>query len=192
MPDLFGLQSLRGDNEMILRQIIKIVTHPKADVAIGTLYDEPYATKGVSTDNKFFRLMREVPPVGAKIATFAYPKSEHSVDGKTFKIKIRLHAINGIVEEYHPEGRDTSMLPGRCFRTSMNLLGGASGGPVAFGNGGVFGINSTGMDSIPVSFISSILDVLDLELPNVRLPGRGVQEQVKLWELVDLGFIRLG
>jgi Trypsin-like peptidase domain len=192
VSDLAGLQLLRGQNEMILRQIIKIVTHPKADVAIGTLYDEPFAAEGVPTDNKFFKLMRDVPPVGAKVATFAYPKSEHSVDGETFKIKFRLHAIEGVVEDYHPDGRDASMLPGRCFRTSMNLLAGASGGPVAFGNGGVFGVNSTGLQSIPVSFISSILDVLDLELPDVRLPGRGVQERVKLWELVDLGFIRLG
>jgi S1-C subfamily serine protease len=189
LPDLAGIHLLRAKNAMIVRQAFKIVTHPRADVALGFLFDKHFAEEGVYTDNKLLRLTRDIPPIGSKVAAIAFPKTERVDSAQTYKILFKMAAMEGIMEQYHPDGRDTLMLPGRCFRTSMNILGGASGGPVVSGDGSVFGINSTGYESLPVSFISSVQDLFDLDVLEVRLPGRETQDRAKLQELIDLGLV---
>jgi hypothetical protein len=189
IPDLAGIHLLRAENTIIVREAIKVVTHPKADVAIGFLFDKRFAEEGVHTDNKLLVLTRDIPPLGSKVAAIAFPKTELVDSPKTYKLLFTMGAMEGTMEEYHPQGRDASMLPGRCFRTSMNILGGASGGPVASAQGSIFGINSTGYESIPVSFISSVQDLFDLDVLEVRLPGREVQDRVSLQELIQLGLV---
>jgi hypothetical protein len=94
------------------------------------------------------------------------------------------------VENVLPDGRDRTLLPSKCFQTSMNILGGASGGPVAFGEGNVFGINSTGIDGEDgVSFISSIGDLFDLSIRTVRLQDGTIKDKVNLSDLQALGLI---
>jgi hypothetical protein len=107
----------------------------------------------------------------------AFPKSELASDQKNFTLKFTTATLAGTVEKYHPEGRDSSMLPGRCFQTSMDISAGASGGPVAFGDGSVFGINSTGWDGVPVGFISSVEDLFELEVRRIRLPDGQIRER---------------
>jgi S1-C subfamily serine protease len=186
---LAGIQLLRRENRFIIREAIKIAIHPQADVAIGFLFDRRFAEEGVQTVNKLFALTRSIPAIGTKVATFAFPKSEHAGSATEFKLKFTTGAVDGTIEAYYPDGRDTSMLPGRCFQTSMDLLAGASGGPVAFGEGNVFGINSTGMQSIPVSFISSIDDLFDLEVHNVQFQDGEVKDRIGLQELVERGLV---
>ncbi len=156
LDGLAGVQLLRTDNRVIIREAKKIAVHPRADVAIGFLFDREFAEGRGQTVNKCFALSRELPPVGSKVVTMAFPKSQLTEDERTFSLKFATSAVAGTIEEYHPHGRDAVMLPGRCFRTSMDIASGASGGPVAWGDGWVFGINSTGMEGAPVGFVSSV------------------------------------
>ena len=81
------------------------------------------------------------------------------------------------------------MLPGRCFQTTMDLQGGASGGPVASSDGSVFGINSTGIDGHSITWISSVADLLDLSIYSIRLPSGDLRNQVSIRELASLGLV---
>jgi S1-C subfamily serine protease len=188
---LAGVQLLRSDKRVIVRQAKKIAVHARADVAIGFLFDREFAAGRGQTVNKCFALSRDLPAVGSKVATIAFPKSQLTEDQGAFSLKFAASAVSGTIEEYHPGGRDSVMLPGRCFRTSMDIAAGASGGPVAFGDGWVFGINSTGMEGAPIGFVSSVEDILDLDAGRVRLPSGEIREQATIRDLTELGLVIL-
>jgi len=191
MDGLAGVQLLRNENRVIIRQAKKIAVHPRADVAIGFLFDREFAAGRGQTVNKCFALSRELPAVGSKVVTMAFPNSQLTEDQGAFSLKFATSAVAGTLEEYHPDGRDAVMLPGRCVRTSMDIAAGASGGPVAFGDGWVFGVNSTGMEGAPIGFVSSVEDVLDLDAGRVRLPGGEIREQATIRDLAELGLVIL-
>lgn len=186
---LAGVQSLRGDNRIIVREAIKIVVHPRADVAIGFLFDREFAAGRAQTVNKCFGLSHTLPEVGTKVVTMAFPRSELAVNQDTYSLKFTTLAFEGTIEAYHLRGRDSVMLPGRCFQTSMDIRAGASGGPVAFGEGWVFGINSTGMEGVPVGFISSVEDLFELEVGRIRLPDGEIRERATVHELAEIGLV---
>jgi S1-C subfamily serine protease len=144
IPALAGVHLLRKENRVIVREAKKIVVHSRADVAIGFLFDREFAAGRAQTINRCFALTRTFPELGSKVVTMAFPKSELTTDQGNFTLKFATSTLAGTVEAYHPVGRDSVMLPGRCFQTNMDISAGASGGPVAFGEGCVFGINSTG------------------------------------------------
>jgi len=187
--DLAGVQLIRSDNRVIVREVVKVAVHPRADVAIGFLFDREFAAGRDQTINKCFRLTGQVPPIGSKVATMAFPKSQLTTESEAFSIQFTTSGLTGTIEEYHPDGRDSVLLPGRCFRTSMDIAAGASGGPVAFGDGGVFGINSTGMEGAPVGYVFSIEDILSLDAGRVRLPGGEIRNQITVRELAELGLV---
>jgi S1-C subfamily serine protease len=191
IPALAGVQLLRKEKRVIVREAKKIVVHPKADVAIGFLFDREFAAGRAQIVNKFFALTRTLPGPGSKVVTMAFPKTEVTTDQENFTLKFTTATLAGTVEEYHPKGRDSFMLPGRCFQTNMDISAGASGGPVAFGEGCVFGLNSTGWDGVPVGFISSVDDLFELEVERIRLPNGQIRERATVHELTELGLVRV-
>lgn len=50
----------------------------------------------------------------------------------------------------------------------MSTAPGSSGGPVAFGDGKVFALISTGVEGQPINYVSPITEILDLPIPGVR------------------------
>jgi Trypsin-like peptidase domain len=190
LPDLFGLQLPADLSRGTLREIKKLELHSRADVAIGFLFDKPYAESGSQTTNPLFTLTAATPSPGDRILSFAYPNSSsEDVDDGT-KLLLTGNAMDGAFEEAHPDGRDSVLLPGPCFRTSMHLAPGSSGGPVAFGDGGVFGVNSTGFDGSDVSYISPTSSLLDLTVRNIRLLDGTIRDRISVAELADLGLVR--
>jgi hypothetical protein len=192
LHELYGLHLSRDLSSAHLRQIIKLDPHPKADAAIGFLYDEQFATKNVQTLNPLFKLSTQLPHPGDRIVSYAYPNSiatEHEHGGGTMTLSG--NAMEGLFEEAHLSGRDKVLLPGPCLRTNMKLASGASGGPVAFGDGGVFAINSTGFDGTDVSYLTPTSELLDLAVRHVRLLDGSIRDAVPLRELVRLGLVQL-
>jgi hypothetical protein len=59
---------------------------------------------------------------------------------------------------------------------------------VFMGAGEVFGINSIGLDGVPVGYVSSVEDLLDLEIPKVELPD-GSSRRVSIRDLVSLRLV---
>ncbi|MCB7130286.1 MAG: trypsin-like peptidase domain-containing protein [Candidatus Brocadiales bacterium] len=189
-PDLAGIQLIRRENRAVIRQIIKISSHPGADVAVGFLFDKEFVERGEQAVNKFFSLTSKTPQRGEKAVTLAFPKQLLIPSEDAFELRFTSCVYEGEIEEEYPHGRDRHMLPSHCFQTTMNLEGGASGGPVGFGDGSIFGINSTGIPGQPpVSFVSSASDLLELSLNNVRLLDGQIRSEISIAELVSLGLV---
>jgi hypothetical protein len=66
--------------------------------------------------------------------------------------------------EFHPDGFGRLKHP--CLQTSVEILSGASGGPVIDSAGRIFAVNSTSFDlndgGEPVSFVTPIAPLLDV------------------------------
>jgi hypothetical protein len=191
LPSLAGVPILLRERTVHIRQVTQLVTHPVADVAVGLLIDTSSTDVGGPNVNKFFGLTERVPEIGAEAITFAFPKSQSFGGIEEFGLSFTTDCVSGTVEAYHPDGRDKTMLPGRCFQTTMDLQGGASGGPVASTDGRVFGINSTGLDGHSISYISSAADLLDLPVFNMRLPSGEERAWITIRELAGLGLVGL-
>ncbi len=159
------------NNEYFPRPILAFSCHATCDVAVGQLVRAVNESGELLINNKYM-LTTTPPPIGEHVATYAYPntKIEHT------KIGQRLHFnpdfYEGLLEEYIPNG--VVLLRGPCYRTSMVIHGGASGGPVASPSRPVFAINSTGMNGMDVSHASRIDEILSLSLTVIYEDGEEI------------------
>jgi hypothetical protein len=171
-----------------------LVEHPTCDVAIAQLN---YRTESAQpAENPVLRLTTRVPPVGEQVFTYAFPQGRRTVDGAFTVLSIGATGAAGPLEHYYRETRDLGMLPGRCFLTGFGITGGASGGPVMDRDGFAFGVNSTGWDVAPevphTTFVSSILDVLDLRIDTFPLPrDPGELRDITVRELEQHGLLSI-
>jgi hypothetical protein len=189
LPALAGAPLLFREKRVELRPFLQLAIHPRADVSVGILGTP--VDGGRPSPNGRFVLTEEVPDDGSEVFTLAFPKSELVGSERAFAMSFTTAAAKGILQRHYPEYRDRVMLPARCYQTSLDLQSGSSGGPVAFGDGRVFGINSTGMDSDgqPVGYVSSIADILDLELHEIIPPDGKQREWVSIRDLASLGVV---
>ena len=112
------------------------------------------------------------PPVGEHVATFAYPNTMIEPTEIGQRLHFNPDFYEGLIEEYFPNG--FGLLRGPCYRTSMVIHSGASGGPVASPSGSVFAVNSTGMKGMNLSHVSRIDEILSLTLIVDSEDGREV------------------
>lgn len=169
------------------RQIIRFYAHDNADVALGVLAPMSHKQTGQPLLNELVTLTRRRPPVGERVLTFAYPRTTIARDGDGNSVDAHTTEHVGHIVEHLPNGRDRVMLPGPCYRTDMEILHGASGGPVFDADGHVFGINSTGFNGTPDFFISSVESLFAMAISNVALPGIGDRDRVSIEFLARLG-----
>jgi S1-C subfamily serine protease len=177
-------------NKYHQRPVHRCVWHPVADVAVGVAWPMHHTKTAQALSNKVLRLSANAPPVEARVATYAYPKTT-IVHRSPQVVHTEPAFFEGELIEYLPDGRDRILLPGPCFRTSMVIHGGASGGPVIAPDGRVFGINSTGFDNDFLSYVSPISEILQLGISGVRVPGASDARVVTVRELADHGFVSL-
>ena len=117
------------------------------------------------------KLTTDVPAVGSKISTVAFPGTRVQNEPPSIYFDIDYSQHPGEIHEVYESGRDSVMLPFPCCQTSMKIKSGASGGPVFDDQGRVFAVNSTGFhnhneDDQDISYISPI--GLALGLPIYR------------------------
>lgn len=178
----FAIQTMGGEKHFV-RTFGQFAVHPQADIVVGTIQPKTYIMgKGweymdiVVTP---FELDLSKISIDDLVKTFAYPLSTVEVKNNEQVATFKGAWESGVIQDYFPGGRDKTLLPGKCFQTSMTILGGASGGPV-IKDGAVIGVNSTGYDDIPVSFITPISEILDLEVFVERDKTMLVKELVEL------------
>jgi hypothetical protein len=191
IPSLAGVQLIRRNNHVIIREIIKVAAHPEFDVAVGFLFDKSFQESGIQTVNRCLSLTISTPSIGEKVATFAFPRPFVSGDSNTFQLQFTSVGIEGQIEEFYPNGRDRVMLRGPSYRTTMSTAGGASGAPVAYGQGHVFGVISSGIPDEPINYVSSITSILDLNLQNLKLLNGEIRESMSIRELAAIGLVRV-
>ena len=182
---LFGVHSLEN-GEFLLRPVVSYAVHDVADVGVGMLADVS-DQDGNALTNPQLVLTKSQPTVGDWVFTYAYPHTTQDLNMFNFSPRF----YHGKLEEEHPKGRDRHMMPGPCCRTSIVIHGGASGGPVFGREGRVFGINSTGYDEMTLSYISQIIELLELELDQVRFSDTEEPRPVSLGKLAEMNYIHL-
>lgn len=127
---------------------------------------------------------------GCPVWTYAYPGTTVLHNNTKNNIKISPKFYLGAVEEYYPTGRDRSMLPAPCYRTTITLHSASSGGPVFSPGGGIVGVNSSSFNGAEnVSFISQIQDIFPLGVPEVVLPGENKPRRVTIQELININHV---
>lgn len=168
-----------GDNYYLIRPITQIILSDAADVAVGLPAEFKHNKTGELLRNKVLTLSTKIASPGDRLTTYAYPKSY----AKIKEIHCEADYYEGEVTEYHPNGH--VLLKTACYQTSINILPGASGGPVFSSDGHVIGINSSGGNGqLDISHVSCISSMLQL---NVSV--NGCNRTIK--ELSDMGYVSL-
>lgn len=175
-------------NTYYVRPVHRCTHHSVADVAVGVAWPMHHNTSGEPLPNKLLRLSTTPPPIGEVVATYAYPKTT-ILHGTPQEVHVEPTFFEGHLIEAFPNGRDSVFFSGPCFRTSMVIHEGASGGPVVGQDGRVFGVNSTALEEDFVSFVSPVSEILNLVIPGVIMPGSSEAHVVTVRELRDRGFV---
>jgi hypothetical protein len=189
LPALVGVQIMpRGERPQIrIRSIINVTLHESADLAVGFLAFE-------GQFNPAFHLTERLPSKGDTVATFAISKLAAVVlGGRKFELQFAPEMIYGEIEDHWPTGRDRTFLTNNSFQTGMSCEGGNSGGPVFFGEGDVFAINSTGSKGDqPYSCHSSVTELLNMHVYEVALAvdGGRIRDKISIRELGQLGYVK--
>ncbi|WMT76279.1 serine protease [Bradyrhizobium sp. Ash2021] len=166
MPDSVGIARTLPNGRTHFLPIWKFFVHPTADVAFGIpRYEFVDDASGNVIRPKVHSLSSQPPPIGTPISTWAYPL--HAVvdadEGRVFRLQPDFY--DGLLEERFEDRGPSVKLTPPYFRTSINLHGGSSGGPVFDADGKVFGIASCGYDgATDIAFVTPAGSLLDLEI----------------------------
>lgn len=172
------------------RPVIRFCAHEHADVAVGVCAEMTHKVTGEPLYNKVLPISLDRAQLEEHVYTYAYPGTIVESQEAAVDVALRCKFYAGKVQEYYPSGRDRIFLPYPCYRTSITLHGGASGGPVLGESGKVIGVNSTGFDgATDISFISRIEDCLDLTIHNVVLPEHEDITTTSLRHLISINHV---
>jgi len=182
-----GLIQFLPNRIYLQRPILRCAAHPLADVTVGVA--APMNDRsGKPLTNPIVTITSVPPDLDSRVVTFAYPKHSNRIIRNVQHMDVRPTFYDGDITEYFPSGRDRVLLPAPCYRTSMMIHGGASGGPVFSRTGGVFGLNSTGIDGTDISFVSRINEIFELVVDDVRM-GSEPPRSVPVAEIARAGHI---
>jgi len=189
---LFSFHFLPG-NRYLLRNVWKWVIHPTADIAVGML--TPAERKGKQLTNRALTLSPFEVKTGDVVATFAVPKTEIETQTNRQIVRVDPTWHFGHIEQVYPTGRDRVFYPGPTYQTTIELIGGSSGGPVFDRHGMVIGVNSTGYDVAlgqeNISFVTPIFEALDFRFPFLNVPALNCSNP-SLRDLVECGQVFMG
>lgn len=185
-----GIVQFLPNNAYLLRPIIRSCSNTVSDISVGVLAEVKHKKTGKILENRVLTLTFGEQKIGERVVTNAYPESTIEIDDADRQImRLKTKFYDGVIEEYYPKGRDSSLLPFPCYRSSIKLLGGSSGGPVANEEGRVFAINCTGYDGIDdLSFLVRINEIIPLYIDNAVLNGKQ-RKRISVKELINLEHI---
>jgi len=191
--EAIGVMQKTPNNTFIPRHVVRSFSFEFSDISIGVLAAAKNNHTGDSIRNCVLNLKEKEPEVGELVFTYAFPDTfvlNKLQDAPKNTLNMRSNYYEGHIVEFFPYGRDRAMLPNPCWRTSMYVHGGASGGPVMTSDGKVVGINSSSLFGEPnVSYVSTIRHALDINLKNVKIGSNAASMDYKLRDLVRLGMV---
>ena len=174
-------------SSVLVRHITEISYHNVSDIAIGKMDFHVMNSTGLPLTNRVPRFTAEVPAVGSRVVTFAYPESD-IIFRRGEPATFRPNFYSGQFLFHSDAPRDRVMVTWPHFGTSINVHGGASGGPVFDERGRVFGINCVGGYE-DLSYMARVQELLDLNVPQFPPPALGARAPSSVRELVQLRHI---
>jgi hypothetical protein len=174
----------------VARNVFSATKHSRHDVAI--LQSEVIVEKTSNTPlkNKILNLTSRIPQEGSEIATWAFPNAVHTFDGHNGSVEVRCKGYVGELRSEFRDGRDSVVLPGSCYETTLAIEAGASGGPVFDSDGYVFAVNSTGIDGTDIGYVSHIQRIGGLPVRNYR-DHDGTIKNIEISKLAEMGEISI-
>jgi hypothetical protein len=145
--------------------VSSVKTHSHTDIAAGRVEMNQFGRGDKSITQRDLRETAYVSqatadniPVGTGVFTVAYPRAVVTYDPGSVAIHFQSDAFSGRITKHYPEGRDRSMIPWPCYETDMEIMSGASGGPVFVSRSGgvLFGVNCTGTTPHSVSYVAAL------------------------------------
>lgn len=187
---LYGCHFREG-NRHIFRPVQRVYSSRLSDISLG-FFDEITDTQGRNLiQNDYLILTADPPQIGEKIVTYAFPEVEVKGNDVRQEIWFWPNFYEGKFEEHHPHGRDRYLMPFPCYRGSMNLLGGASGGPVFNERGRVFGVNITAIVGSNAAYFARVNELLPLCFEHIEFEIKGeVLRNASFADLIRRGYIK--
>lgn len=174
-------------SSVLVRNILKVSWHNTADVAVGKMDFHVMNDTGRPLTNRVPNFTTTQPRVGSRVVTFAYPESDPVYrQGQPAAFRPQFYA--GELLGYSQQPRDQRLVAWPHYTTSINLLGGASGGPAFDENGRVFGINCVGGIE-GLSYMGCAGDLLPLQVHDFPLKQSASASDPTVLELAELGHI---
>ena len=186
----FMIMHFHAGNVFSWRPVVRAWHSSSADVSVGIAAAMHNSVTGKRLLNAVMTLTAERPALGTTVATYAYAKTQIMLQGGKTTIDLWPRFYDGKIIDYFPNGRDRAMLNWPVWETSIEIHGGASGGPVVGEHGRIFAINTSSLEGHPdVSYITPIDFILDAHIENVSL-GPGKQpSSYQIRELAKEGII---
>jgi hypothetical protein len=157
--DSVGIAHTLPNGKTRFLPICKFFLHPTADVAFGIPRAEFLDNaSGQVIRAKVLSLTSTPPDIGAPVGTWAYPLHRHIEDEMAGRVlQLQPDFYDSRLEEFYAERGPLVKLRPPYYQTSIQLHGGASGGPVFF-DGHVFGIASSSFDGAKdLAFVTRLL-----------------------------------
>ena len=146
------------------RKVVAAYTHRQTDIAFGLL--EPLWNRQTRKPLFFLSVVLSGvhPKVGERVTCYSFPQTITAHYGEQQLVVPQGGWETGTIHQVFLEGRDRIVQPGICFETSLNIPGGGSGGPVFNSKGQVFGVVSSGITEAEVTYVVSVVELLDFPL----------------------------
>jgi hypothetical protein len=181
---------LFGPSEVLYRPIMQCWLTDRADVALGIAANATNAETGEVLRHWCWPLSWATPELGARVATYAFPRHRMSEDGRTFCFHPELYP--GTVRAAG-DYRDSASMPFPYLEVDCRIHRAASGGPIIANGGNVVGINLSEYENIDYlpgpGFGAQIRCLRDAFIDDVALPGESIARRATFDELARAGCV---
>lgn len=174
--------------KVLVRHITKIFPSKTSDLVVGKMDFHVKNDTGLPLYNLVPQFTTTPPPINSRVVTFAYPGTD--------KILKRGSAgsfvagfFDGIVLEHNEAPRDKVLVKWPFYATTIDVKGGASGGPVYDYKGRVIGVNCVGGLS-NLSYMAKANELLELRVPEFPVNPSAHPDGPSVHELSQVGVIK--
>lgn len=172
-------------SKVLVRHITAISSHNTSDIVVGKMDYRVVEATGEPLINKLPTFTTTPPPKNSPVVTFAYSGTDKIfTKSDILPGTFRAGYYYGELLDHSDNKRDSSLVSWPHYMTSIDVKGGASGGPVFDHLGRVIGVNCVG-GFTDLSYMARARELLDLRVPEFPMEGCH-QEGPSVQDLIDI------